>query len=333
MTRKILLIILIVLIIVVGFLNLYVVYRQNRQSIPSQSLPQPSLPPVATQVKLQYTFSGDLSQVLQTAPVYTVTNTPTVTGQWGDEIAREFGFTSSGEILEDIRGKVYFYKQSPQSLTIFPQPFRIEFTDATKITPTRLSQDQLIAVAESFLQNIPFLNTTFELTLSSFQPIQSIGSQEGYTTTSLSESEYIDIRYDVTLNEIPVLAKDRQNSPIQFLMTPDGTIRKATITLIPDQVNKVGDAQLTQPQVALEALNTTAGTVAKISNPQQAYTRITPNSISSATLATAEVILLYDYDTATLQPHYRFTGTAVTTTRETLDIEVLITALPQEVFK
>lgn len=333
LNKKNLIIFLIIIIIVIAGLEAYVLLQKTSQTLPPGSIPQPSIPPVVTQPKIKYTYQNDLPKLQESLEVFSVAKAIELNETKASELANGFGFNQTPQILDDVSGKVYSFQKDQQSLIIYPKPIRLDYYNGQKPTSKRLNKDQLKSSANNFVGNLKFIGKSFTMSESYFRSVKTESGQEGFLDAPLNEAKFIDIRYNLKIRNVSIISKDRQSYPVQLLLNPDGSIQSTTITLIPDQISSLGSTRLAKPVEALNAINNGMGIVSYLDNSKESYAPADPNSISQANLTSVELVYLYDYDNATLQPYYRFSGTSQTTSGENLNIEVLITALPQDVYK
>ena len=319
--------------LLLGAVNLYLAWQKRIQPIKPNSLTQPSIPPLVSQYKLTYQYVGELPQLAKNVPVYQIADS-FFTAEKAVQLASDFGFKQTPEILDDNGNKIYFFSQDNLSLTISTNPTRVEYGNYQEPSGTILPQQEVTSLVNSFIQkaNI-FGKSQIGYKLSYTRPLQVTPSSEKMIETDYEKANYLELTYNLLLNTYPVIPKDLQTDAIAILANKDGSIRKATITIVSQQVSIIGNATLAEPEAALQAMNAGGGIIATFNNPKQTYTQIDARTISSAQLRSLELVYLYDYDLKTLQPYYRFSGSAVTSNKDQINLSVLITALPQDLYK
>lgn len=334
-TKTILIIILSFLVVGVIGLNVYLTWQKQANQIPPRSIAPVQFALPSQQAKLKYQYYGELPQLNNTVELFKLNNNFVLNQDRAVIYAQAFGFNANPETWSNSGRTSYFFQNGSQSLLIIDNPLKIEFTDFSEriISPAQtLSLEQLTPLATSFIQKPNLFNQSLSLDVTNAQPVKELGGS-AIPVNSINLAKYVLIDFNLQLNSVPILSKVNQIAPIQTLVNLDGSVRKATITLIPDQLESIGTAELTKPEEALAALNTGQGLISKLHNPNEAYTVLQPGEISAATLSSLELVYIYDHDIQQLQPYYRFSGNAQTTRGEMIEVEVLITALPQEVFK
>ena len=327
-TIKIIFFALILVVFILG-ITVYVLKQKPKVS----NIPQPSIKPTIDQIKLQYQFQGQLPTLADHVNVYKLQNVQLFDGEKSKTVAKQVGFSSEITVLKDVNGDFYAFTDSAKQLYIFPNPPEIRYRNFNESTQTQLTQLELIAKAESFVSQFNSLTSPFVITKPYLQYKTSEVEGTYYNTQNSNQAKYAQVDFDLTIDTIPIIPKSHQSNAISLLLNLDGSVRKASISLIKGLPQNMGQTELTPVQIALQAINAGGGLISKFDNPTQAYTQIDATTVSSATLRSLELIYLYDFDTNTLQPYYRFSGTANTTSIELIEIEVLITALPQEVFQ
>ena len=326
-----LVIILLILIIFIGLTTLFLFIKQSKQEIPQQSLPKPSLPPSAQQVRLQYAYAGTLPTFKDPVIIYNTNSQLALTPEKAQTMAGQFGFSQSPQVLKDISGDVYLFSTNGEELFIYPKPLRLEYRHTSNANTQKATQKELMDAGSVFL-NQHLQIDPYSLGKAYLEYLKAAGNGMVAAQT-LEEADYVQISYNLSLNNYPVVSKDRKDAPIILLLNADSSITKATITLLPQDLQSIGNAILASPDQALTAINAGQGTISLLNNPDEVYTEVDPRTVSFATLTSLELVYVYDFDSLTLQPYYRFFGNAKTTLGETLDVEILITALPQEVYK
>jgi hypothetical protein len=309
------------------FLN----FSDSQKSIKPQTLPKATFAPQAIDLKLRYSYVGQLPIFENQFLIYQLLPENNLENQI-EKVASQFGFSQSPQILKGVDFTSYVFNKDDESLTINSKPFSIEYNNYLQSSSDKLNRQVLENAAQIFIQNI-VLGDNFSYGAPYIQLMTTDFQGILMPTNSPENAQFAQISYNYLIDEIPVIDKGRQDYPIQILLNLDGSIKKATITLPPQNLEKIGQAKLTDPQEALNAINAGQGIISHLNNPQQAYTRVEPGDISRANLNSLEVIYLYDYDNLTLQPYYRFSGSGRTNDGDLIEIAVLITALPQEVYK
>jgi hypothetical protein len=326
---KILLLLSIATISIVS-LNIILWFSELNQPLPAQSLPQPTLKPTVQQQRLTYTFTGNLPKLATTKPVFTTSPQPNSLEQTAANIAAQLNFSGSPQINDTPYGTSYLYVYNDQSVSIKESPFLISYDNNAQQLQNTLDEQTLITNANQFIQ--PLISSSINIQLISQTPMQKRVNNI-HQAPSFEQADYLALSYAFKLNNTPIISKNHQTYPIDILMNLDGTVRKTTITMIPDQLEEIGTATLSTPAEALEAINNGQGIISTLNDPTVPYTVLEPGEIRTATLSSVEVVYLYDHDINQLQPYYRFAGTAESSLKRTIEIEVLITALPQEVFQ
>ncbi|NMC35882.1 hypothetical protein GYA49_02440 [Candidatus Beckwithbacteria bacterium] len=332
MKKKYIFILIIALVIIV-IVGIILAWQKQTNQIAVNTLPKPSVKPTTTQLNLTYQYVGELPTFNKQITIYSTGKDEAFSSQEIQEYGQKFGFTNSSKQLQDISGIVYSFKQNDLSLSIFSNPPSLSYRNFTSPGSNKLSQKDLVAKAQEFLDTAQIIGKQVMLSTPYLQPIAGSQTGEGLLKTTMDQASYVEINYNLVLDKLPIIPKDRQSYPITLLLNLDGSIRKASLTIFTKELSSLGKVTPAEPAAALQAINAGGGLLSKFSNPNQAYTEIDSNMISTATLRSLELVYLYDYDTNTLQPYYRFSGTANTTSAELIEIEVLITALPQEVFQ
>ncbi|NMB56689.1 hypothetical protein GYA19_01975 [Candidatus Beckwithbacteria bacterium] len=330
-----LLIILIIVTILIIALNIGMAIFKNQKSIEEGSLPATNIKPNIENLNLKYQYKGELSEVSKTATVYNIAKQQVLTPNLAQEIAQSLGFTEPAEGLDDISGTVYLFKKNDgnTTLTIYPNPLKIKYSDYSQTQGEPVEQKTIISLAQDFLTKNNFIEKPFALSKPYFE-YKAVDFQGILIDPETSQDiKYAKISYNLDLEETPIVDQNSQTYPIEITSRLDGTILKAEITFIPNEIIKIGTADLAPAKDALDAINNGTGSIVKLNNPKIAYTQIDNQDITTATLYSLELIYVYDYDNQILAPFYRFSGVGNNKNGDVLEIEVLINALPQEYFK
>ncbi|MGI5827683.1 MAG: hypothetical protein ACOX6V_01525 [Patescibacteria group bacterium] len=319
--------------VAIALISVVLSVAKKRQAIPPQTLPQTSLPPTEQQFSLKYSYLGELPTLQRSAPVYTFEGEQMLNQERALELAAPWGYSGEPQSFPDTSGTVFVFTDTNTSLTIYSSPAHLEYIDFTeKPLAAMLSEEELLNTASLFLSQRLSHSRLFALS----KPYITYKTSDGFNmfdTSSLEQADYVELRYTYTLESLPVISKETQDHPIVLLLNVDGSVRKASITLFTENLTPLGTTQLTKPQEALNAVNSGLGTISTLHDPEVAYTQVQPQSITQAAFHSLELIYIYDADNRQILPYYRFSGIATTIDERRLEIEVLLTALPQEVFQ
>ncbi len=327
-------IMLLLLALFVASLAGLLIYNQINQQPLKGSLSQINLPPTVAQFKLKYKYIGELPKLKDRTTVYSVSESPVLNSDIANNLAQPFGLlTKEPQVLRDIKGDVYLYQSEQESLFIYPKPLRLEYRNSKSPLPSQLLLSQLEQTATEYIEKMNFIKAPLSPSKPQIQPMAIDFQGVTFPVGDISHAELVEFRYQLLLDNLPIIPKDRQQTALILLLNLDGSIKKATILILSDQIKTLGSATISDPEDALDALNAGLGRIALLSDPTQAYTEIKSDGLEQADLTSLELIYLYDYDQLVLQPYYRFSGTAKTKEDNLISIEVLITALPQEVYK
>jgi hypothetical protein len=329
-----LLLLLFIFCLILFFMVLGQYLKEKDREIKQESLPKSNLPPTVDRLQLRYEYIGALPNLLTKASVYHIKEEQILTKERAQEIGLRLGFKAVMRSVNDILGTTYIFNEGDRSLVIYPDPILLEYYDFSKVSDNRLKEEKLKERAQNFIKPI-FSNygKTLELGNSYIEYKKNDFQGVAINAPTIEEAEFAEISYSLNLNGLPVISKDRQNVPIKILLNLDGSVRKATATLFSEQLKDIGIAELTLPSQAFSAINNGMGTISTLNDPKEGYTDIKASEISESKLRSLELIYIYDEDAKLVSPFYRFSGTAKASEDKLLEIEILITALPETVFK
>lgn len=322
------------LTLVVAVLTIYLFVKNLSSGIKKQSLIKPQVESqTVNPINLKYSFIGTLPQLASNDAVYQNQATQ-LTQNLADQISQKLDFKVSVKIYDDVLGKLYSYSQNNQSLLIYPNPILIAYSNSNPASKEKLNKTQLIEKANAVLNNFKdYFNQNLTLSPAYIQLMMTDFQGAFIKTDDPNEATHAQISFNYLLNQKPIVDTTYQNYPIKIILNLDGSINKFDMLLPPQNLTKLGQVELTNPSQALEAINSGQGTISYLNNPNQAYTNLYDGDIEQASLNSLEIVYLYDPSQHSLQPFYRFSGTAKDKNNEIIDVAVIITALPQDLFK
>jgi hypothetical protein len=313
-------------------LNLVIFLRDKTSEIKPQTLPETSFPSIHQPNNVRFSYAGDIPKLQTSASVYEVTDKIIATREIAEEYAEKFNLSNLNQTIEGISGNLYIFTGEITRLYVYSEPLKLVYDDFNESTANRVSEEEFIDKAVLFLNRYLELTSPLSLGNPYLTFLTTTETGESYIrANSLHEAKNIQVDYNFILDGLPLIDKNLQSSPALILFNPDGTIKKATITIFPNQLVKVGTASLTNPREALGAINAGEGVISKFYNPDVGYSEIESRKIINSTFHSLELVYVYDYDSDQVHPFYRFIGIAEVG-GETLEVEALITALSQEVF-
>jgi len=196
-----------------------------------------------------------------------------------------------------------------------------------------IEQGQYLDKAKQFLESKNLLSDVWSLDNGNIQPVTTDPQGIAIPIQNINAAKYVKVNFNYLLSELSIIDKLHRDYPVQLLLNLDGSVRKLTALLPPSGIKSVGTANTTTPQQALEAINNGQGTFSRLNNPEVAYTEIKQGDMSNATFNTVELVYVYDYDTGSIQPFYRFQGYGYTKDGTKIEVGVIITALPQDLYQ
>ena len=202
--------------------------------------------------------------------------------------------TKEPQVLRDIKGDVYLYQSEQESLFIYPKPLRLEYRNSKSPLPSQLLLSQLEQTATEYIEKMNFIKAPLSPSKPQIQPMAIDFQGVTFPVGDISHAELVEFRYQLLLDNLPIIPKDRQQTALILLLNLDGSIKKATILILSDQIKTLGSATISDPEDALDALNAGLGRIALLSDPTQAYTEIKSDGLEQADLTSLELIYLYD---------------------------------------
>jgi len=326
-------IILLILALFSFFGSLMLIMIKNSRQVKPQSLPFPTFSS-DVDIKFKYSFSGQMPQLASKQTIYQTSNTSSsLSEQIISQYGIEFGFDSQSKFVQGVDNSVYLFKGENTSLSISTNPASLRYGNYIQTPNNRISLDKYLSKARDFLENKQLVSKVWSLDNGYVQPVSIDPQGIAIPISDFNKAKYIELKFNYLLDKLSLIDKLHRDYPVQILLNLDGTVRKATILLPPSNIESLGSADTTLPQQALEAINNGQGTFSRLNNPEVAYTEIKQGDMSNATFNTVELVYVYDYDTGSIQPFYRFQGYGYTKDGDKIEVGVIITALPQELYQ
>jgi len=307
------------------------------KTIKPQTLPRPSLKTDIIQpISLQYRYSGQLPQLTTKLSVFSVPqNTDQFQKPFLTELGKNFNFTQSPALDQGIEFSTAIFTKPNADLVISYPPLIIEYGNyqSTQRPKNLIDSEQFINLAKSFLAAKNILTNTVTLDNGYVQLLQTDQQGIGLPVSDPNLADYVSVNFNYLLDGKPLIDIRRRDYPVKLVFNLDSSIRKATIIYPPTLIDIVGTADITTPDQALQAINNGQGNFSKLNNPTVAYTELNQNDMSTATFNSVELVYVYDYDSSSIQPFYRFQGYGYTQDGEKIEVGVIITALPQDLYQ
>jgi len=330
-------------IIIVILLVVYVIIdHKNRQTtIQKNSVDKIDLNK-SEEVVLNYNYVGEFPNLEKTALAYEIIKREIDVDEIKNLI-NNFGFQEK----DIFQGKYSYYASDmDKSVNYDAKSNFFQYLSYEEPIKTILEENELISRSKEFLEKNNLIDEKFKLS----DPEIKYVSSDGYNlimVDHLVEAKYLQIRYNLLLNESPVISSERKNEPIEVLVNLDGTIKKASaMILFGSEFKKLGQAQLTQIHDALDAINDGMGVISEVIDPNSSYSSLTEEDFiksipglgqidigKNVLFNNIEIIYVWDNNTNSIQPFYRFSGMLNHAYSEDISIKVLIQALPEYLYK
>ncbi len=328
-------IILSAILIIIIIMSVVSLLLTKGQKLKTASIPKPNLPVTYLQpLRLQYTYSGQLPQLDSKLYVYTSSNSNEFTEERIKSIGANFDFPSVPDIDKGIEISTAIFTKDKEDMLISFPPLSLEYSnyfemkEAKKLT----KPDEYLMQAKKFISDRGITFTNLSLDKGYIQAVTT--DRQGITipVPNLNQATFVSVELNYLLDGKPLIDKQRREAPIKILLYLDGRIRKATIMYPLSNISSIGQTDLTLPSQALDAINNGQGIFSRLNNPHVAYTEIKPGELTNATFNSLDLVYIYDYDTGSIQPFYRFQGYGYTKNGDKIEVGVIITALPQDLY-
>jgi len=308
-------------------------YNLSREIQP-QSLPKPTFD-ANPSISLKFLYNGQLPQLEGNHSVYKSSDpNQSISESSIASYGLSLGFEQTFKYLPGAESDSYVFNKPSEGLIVSTNPNTIEYGNYNESQNSiKLKQDEYIPKVLNFLKISQLLSDNWSLDKGYVQLMITDGQGITIPTQNPTEAKYVEVKFNYLIDNKPMIDKQYRGYPIKILMNLDGSIKKATILLPPSNIQEVGRSASTTPQQALQAINAGQGTFTSLNNPEVAYTEIRQGDMESATFNSVELVYVYDYDTGSIQPFYRFQGYGYTTNGDKIEVGVIITALPQDVYQ
>jgi len=325
------------LAIILFILSIILQILAANKTIKPQTLPRPSLKTDIIQpISLQYRYSGQLPQLTTKFSVYSVPqNTDQFQAPMIAEIGRNFNFTQSPALDQGIEFSTAIFTKPNVDLIISFPPLTIEYGNYQPAQRPKnlIDSEQFVNLAKSFLTAKNILSNAVTLDNGYVQLLQTDQQGIGLPVSDPNLADYVSVNFNYLLESKPLVDKRRRDYPVKLVFNLDSSIRKATVIYPPTQIDTIGTADITTPDQALQAINNGLGTFSKLNDPSIAYTELNQNDMNTATFNSVELVYVYDYESSSIQPFYRFQGYGYTQDGAKIEVGVIITALPQDLYQ
>lgn len=314
-------------------LSIFWEIEKGKKDIKEESLPKTELETVSEGEKVKFSYSGNLPELVKEAGIFYIKDREKLSESEANQIAAKMGFGSLIKTFEGQQGTSFIYKKENEVLTIFAEKMKFSYSwDILSQTDYPLPQNRLDEIAQNYIKD-NFEIGNFSLGQAYFEWIKT-DFQGGMTQTDKVEgADFARLSYNLLYEDFPVVEKRGSKKAIVIILTLDGKVKKAEVNLFSQNLEKVGQAELTQSDEALVAINSGLGTITRIDNLRKTYSNQEFESVIEAKLSNVEIVYVFDDEVKLMTPFYRFEGVAETKDGDNAEIEVLIRALPDKVYK
>lgn len=330
-------VILAIIAILLFVISIIIQVTASKRTIQPQTLPKPSLKPNIIQpISLQFSYAGQMPEFNTKMAVY---SSSIASDQFQEpllaDIGKSFGFTQSPIMDQGIEFNTAIFNKTNEDLVISYPPLTIDYGkyQTTQKPKSLNNSDQFLKFAQSFINSKNILSKTVALDSGYVQLSKTDEQGISLPVIDPNQADFIIVNFNYLLDNKPLIDKRNRDYPIKLVFNLDGSIRKATIIYPPTQINTLGNADITTPAQALQAINNGQGTFSKLNDPTVAYTELKQNDMNTATFNSVEIIYVYDFDNGAIQPFYRFQGYGYTQNGDKIEVGVIITALPQSLYQ
>ena len=334
-SRK-LLVLLAVLVLILGIVTVIAHYIELSQSVTPEELPKPSIPALVEKDKnLTFVFGGTFPEFPNRIGVYKLdASVPELTVAQADWYRDQFKMSVAAD-YSDRAYTTYYYNEDSRSLSVSQNPLRLEYTDTAEHDVAKIDLSGKKTLSEwtnRFVDYDAILGSEYRLIDPTLTLKKRVDVYNLIEVDSLTDADILTLSSYITYEGIPVLNQDRQTYPVEILTELDGHVIKATFSVFPPNPSFEGEVEVITPEKAVDALNGGSGSISVLNDPNLVYSDVSTRDIDSATIDTIEMVYIYDDDNLIFQPFYRLVGNALKTNGRPIEIEVLLSAVPEDFY-
>lgn len=328
---------LICLTLLVVLLNVFLVKEPEIENLPEITLPENQ----KTADNVQFKFVGEIPSIEKEVKIYNNLSEGTISEEKIIEIGKSFGFNVEPQLTETTLGDIYKFKNDSALLTINKNSTEINYLRISDESEEFVikGSDNLEQIAKDFLKELKIFDQQFSF--KSTGDVKSFLKNEDKGTlinSGLNEANRFALELDILVDNKKLISKLTQDVPMTITIDQSGKVVGFTSDLLfLDKFNVEGKIELAPVEQAIKAINEGQGQISVIRNKNELgyedYVFVELGDIKTSELTELELIYIYDQSIHQLQPYYKFSGSAVKKNGFPLLIEVLITAVPQDIFR